>query len=344
MNYRLAGAALIVLVALGTVVFGQSGDGGGRPKLVIDSPTHNAGDVKSGAVVSHVYEVKNEGKANLEIKNIVPSCGCETVDFDRVIAPGAVGKITLKVQTTGYNGPITKTAAVTTNDPERPNFDLTIQFNAIDGEPRGHAVGPFIISPESRAIASAVVGSQAHMMLTVYSTGEKPPKITGVKSEGKFFTLTLEPSSDGSRYLVRAASAEKLAAGRYSEPAKLLTDSKEHPEIDLTFEAVIEPPLRMSPQNIRFDRVVSQDGEAPRASKFVFINQAGGPALEIKKVDSTLPFLTAALESTNPGKTYILRVKFTGAPPPGRHEGKITLATNIPSQPTLEVKVSVGVE
>jgi len=46
--------------------------------------------------------------------------------FDRVIPPGGEGKITLKVNTKGYQGKIIKTARVYSNDPANRSTTLTI--------------------------------------------------------------------------------------------------------------------------------------------------------------------------------------------------------------------------
>jgi hypothetical protein len=342
MKTRLA-IVSIILLALTSTILGQ-GTADGQPKLVIENTTHNLGDVKSGATVSHVYIVKNIGKANLEIKNIVPGCGCETVAFDPVIAPGKEGKITLQVNTTGYNGPISKAATVTTNDPTQPSFDLVIQFNALDGAPRGQAVGPFLVSPAMRASGATIVGGSANLVMTIYNTGTTPRKITGVKTEGTAFKVTLDPNQDGTRYMIQAVSSPTLAIGNHTQTVKLTTDSPETPEIQLELETTVDAPLRVGPAAISLDRVTAAEGGAPpRLSKFVFISQLGGPAFEVKGVSSTLPFLTAVLESSTPGKTYVMRVKFTGVPPAGRHQGKITIDTNIAAQPKLEIAVTVSV-
>lgn len=47
--------------------------------------------------------------------------------FDRSIPPGGEGKITLTVNTKGYEGNIRKTAAVYTNDPKRAQFTLGVR-------------------------------------------------------------------------------------------------------------------------------------------------------------------------------------------------------------------------
>jgi hypothetical protein len=42
------------------------------PKLVIDSFTHDFGEVKAGTPLNYSFIIKNQGKANLEIKNVAP--------------------------------------------------------------------------------------------------------------------------------------------------------------------------------------------------------------------------------------------------------------------------------
>jgi hypothetical protein len=45
---------------------------GEAPKLVIDSFTHDFGEVKAGTPLNYSFVVKNQGNANLEIKNVAP--------------------------------------------------------------------------------------------------------------------------------------------------------------------------------------------------------------------------------------------------------------------------------
>lgn len=42
------------------------------PKLVIASPNHDFGQVKSGAPLSYSFRIKNEGKADLKIISVAP--------------------------------------------------------------------------------------------------------------------------------------------------------------------------------------------------------------------------------------------------------------------------------
>lgn len=43
------------------------------PKLVIESLEHNFGKVKEGQKISHSFQLKNEGNADLLIEGVAPS-------------------------------------------------------------------------------------------------------------------------------------------------------------------------------------------------------------------------------------------------------------------------------
>ena len=130
MKSRMAFVVLSLLLTLAFSAPAQDASPAGGPLLVIASLEHSFGTVKPGAPLSYTFQIKNDGKANLEIKNVSPSCGCTTSSFDKVVAPGKVGNITLSVEKTdGYKGEIVKTASVTTNDPDHQTFTLTLRAN-----------------------------------------------------------------------------------------------------------------------------------------------------------------------------------------------------------------------
>ena len=121
-------SAFVAVAFLLMFVFSVSAENPATPKLSIPSLEHSFGSVKAGTPLTYSFEIKNEGKADLEIKSVNPSCGCTTSKYDKVIAPGKVGTVTLAVEKTeGYKGEVTKTASVTTNDPDHQSFTLTLR-------------------------------------------------------------------------------------------------------------------------------------------------------------------------------------------------------------------------
>jgi len=57
-----------IAILVSAQVFGQ----GGEPALVIPSPSFDMGVVWEGETISHAFEVKNEGKAELKILEVKP--------------------------------------------------------------------------------------------------------------------------------------------------------------------------------------------------------------------------------------------------------------------------------
>ncbi len=51
---------------------GGSAPSGGAPLLVIESLTHDFGEVKAGTPLRYAFIVKNRGKADLLINNVAP--------------------------------------------------------------------------------------------------------------------------------------------------------------------------------------------------------------------------------------------------------------------------------
>lgn len=331
--------ALIGCLVLCAAVFAQTAVTK-TPRIILSNVEFSAGDVKEGTIVQHAFEFKNEGNADLTIDEVMPGCGCSTVEFDKVVAPGKTGKITIQVKTAGFSGAAVKTAVVKTNDPTKPHFELSLRMIILAPSPKGESVGPFVISPGRTIAGSAVQGASVDLVGNVFS--QTTAKITKVTSEGSDFKVDYYAVPDGMRGLLKAVSAPNLEPGIHTQTAKLTTDSAEVPEITVTFELQVGISLTLTPATLTFDRVITPAGDAvPGQSKFVFLRRSGGPAVKITKIETTLPFMRADLEGDNDGRTYVIRVRFSGAPPKGTHTGKIIVSTDSPSQPTVETNLRV---
>ena len=104
-----------------------------EPKLVLDSAAHDFGKVTEGAEIAHTFKIKNEGAAELLIKNVSPACGCTASDFTKQLAPGQEGQITLTVKTVGMMGKTERYADVISNDPAAPFQKLWLYFEVVKG-------------------------------------------------------------------------------------------------------------------------------------------------------------------------------------------------------------------
>jgi hypothetical protein len=318
--------------------------GARAPKLVAEQREFTAGAVKSGEEVSHSFVIKNDGNAELQIRSVVPSCGCTASEFTRKIAPGQAGKVTLLVRTSGYSGPITKDATVTTNDPQMPKLVLTMSMIVNDADKLGgKRQGPFIVGPSDQISRRIPHGSTATAVMSITSDGPRPFKINRVEPNGKAFTVDLQPLPNNKGYMLKVASSAALPVGVHSQTVELETDDPQYPKIQVKLEADIVPPVDVTPVLLTFDNLPQPGAatDATRVSKFVWVRQADG-GLALRNATSTLPFVKLSIESSDQeGRQALVRVGFSAQPPSGVHEGTLRIETNNKEVPFLEVKVRV---
>ena len=86
------------------------------------------GKIKKGDHKEHAYEITNTGKNPLIISQVKPGCGCTVPDYTKEpIMPGKKGKITLKFDSSNFDGLVNKQAEVFANVEKAP---MVITFSA----------------------------------------------------------------------------------------------------------------------------------------------------------------------------------------------------------------------
>ncbi len=96
--------------------------------LVLSENHWDFKDVKKGESVEHVYEVTNMGENPLIISQVKPGCGCTAPDYTREpIMPGQKGQITLKFDSSNFDGLQNKQAEVYANVEKNP---IVLSFSA----------------------------------------------------------------------------------------------------------------------------------------------------------------------------------------------------------------------
>ena len=101
--------------------------------LALSEANFDFGKLKKGDHVEHIYEVTNTGTNPLIISQVKPGCGCTVPDYTKdPILPGQKGKITLKFDSTNFDGLVNKQAEVYANVEKAP---VVLTFSA-DIEPK----------------------------------------------------------------------------------------------------------------------------------------------------------------------------------------------------------------
>jgi hypothetical protein len=96
------------------------------PKAKIIEQVKNAGTHPRGEKITEEFLIRNDGDTTLNIIYVRPSCSCLVPDFDKTIAPGKTGKITVLMDLTNKSGPVSYALLVRTNDPATPSIQLSL--------------------------------------------------------------------------------------------------------------------------------------------------------------------------------------------------------------------------
>jgi hypothetical protein len=179
------------------------------------------------------------------------------VRYDRTIPPGGVGQITLKVNTTGYGGKVTKSAQVTSNDPAQRKSRIYLAINV-----RNY----IIVEPATKVLLRGTVGEDIRRVVSIRRSDDQPLEITKVESNlGSAIDYKLNRKGDSQEYeleLVSTATDRKTASG-------FITLHTNHPKkkvVKLSIHIRVRPELEAWPPTITFQQG-SQTGSKSKESK-----------------------------------------------------------------------------
>lgn len=96
--------------------------------IALSEAVFEFGKIKKGDHKEHTYEITNTGENPLIISQVKPGCGCTVPDYTKdPILPGKKGMITLKFDSSNFDGLVNKQAEVFANVEKAP---IIISFSA----------------------------------------------------------------------------------------------------------------------------------------------------------------------------------------------------------------------
>jgi len=104
-------------------------EGVALPRLDLPNPSHDFGLIPGRPDVAHVFAVQNTGTADLEIGNLVTSCGCTTAELSSSIIPAgqrADLTVTFDPDFHAPQGPVVRLVWFATNDPTQPWAEMRL--------------------------------------------------------------------------------------------------------------------------------------------------------------------------------------------------------------------------
>lgn len=333
MNRHLKSAilALCAVLLVATTLLAQAG----QPKAVPVEPIKDFGVVPKGETIVHDFVIRNEGDAPLQITDVRPACGCTVVDYDKTIAPGQTGKIHAEVDTATFNGAFAKSVGVFTNDPEHAMIELTVRAKAephISVKP-GYA-RYIVVQGESKS------GTIAQ---TLWAPDGTPFDVVKVESPYPFLAVTFReatpeervPDVQGKQWRVETTLSNDAPIGALADHFRITTNHPKQKLVAIPISGFVRPVLAVTPQKADFGTIELREPH----NRTINVKNFATEPIKITGVEGTLPGLKTTVESLEEGREYAVRVTLSPGMAKGPFDGKLTIRTDSPKRPVIEIEM-----
>lgn len=305
-----------------------------KPKAVVAEPILDLGIVPKGDQADAEFVIRNEGTAPLEITEVRPACGCTVARYDKLIAPGAEGKISATLDTTNLYGANSKTVTVFTNDAENPSLVLTIKsdvkpyINAVPGYARFN-----VVRLEEEGIVTQTLwpedGSDFNIVSVEAPYGFMKTAFRLAKDEEK------DENGKGRQWLVDLKLAPDAPVGALTKHLVITTDHPKQKTVKIPVSGFVRPVVAVSPPTADFRKI--EQAETKRTN--ILVRNFATENIKVTGVKSNIGSLKAYLVSVEEGRRYRVNLEMAPEMPKGPFSGTLTIKTDSPKVPELQVEV-----
>src|SRR4030067_3357442 len=210
------------------------------PKIVVQQPLHDFGDIVQGEKVQHNFIVTNTGGDALIITNVRASCGCTAALPDKKeLAPGESTNIKVEFNSTGRIGKQDKIVYVTSNDKENPEIQLKFTGNVVKQETANvkTSSGPSLELPKTQFDFGKVTeGKVVDHIFTFKNTGSATLTINEVKTScgctaALLSKKELAPGEEGT---IKVELNTANRSGKMSKNVTIISNDPKEPQKYLT--------------------------------------------------------------------------------------------------------------
>ena len=269
------------------------------PRLKIDKQIFDYGEVSEGTAIEHDFQVKNVGNKVLEIRKILPSCGCTAaVVASEKIDPNETTALKVRFDTTGFRGYKVKTVRVYTNDPEASSVVLTL---------KGTVNPPVMLSPPQVNFGAIQKGSAQTKEVLVKSISSGT-SIVSIRPRSEFIKVAQSNTEGETKLLISLDPSTPV--GIFRSRVALRTNSSSAPLINLPVFAKVRGDLSLSSAAISFGLIEGPNVKAVSKS-IELVNQSRKSVL-LLSAKSDHPNVSAQIAEIEKGKKYKINVTVSG--------------------------------
>jgi len=244
---------------------------GPPPKIVIDNPVHDFGDIDPGSSHSCQFSFSNQGQGVLEITKVQSTCGCTVPELKKkTYPPGENGTIDVTFRAGTHGGATSKDLYVLSNDTSNPKAKLTIKANVVQKityEPRR-----FKLKPNEE---NAGVGQ-----IKIASIDGKAFAISRVDIKPACMTVDYDPVAEANEFVITPQVLKDKLPGLRNGTITIRLTHPSQTTISIPFDVL--PPFRSDPATL-----VALNAEPGKPTqKTIYILSNYGEQFEVESVSA----------------------------------------------------------
>jgi hypothetical protein len=300
-----------------------------KPVLSFNKLHHDFGRMSADRKASYRFKATNTGGAPLQIKQVVPSCGCTyTLVGQWYLKPGESTEIEVTFNPAGMRGMVRKSMQIISDDPANPTITLSFEAEVIQE-----------IMPSTKTLFFDEVLRSAPRKATVRleSGNGQPVQVLDAKAPGAPY-LSATFKSEGRDVLVDVLlDARKVPSTRQSgvDVLTLRTSSERMPIISIDVQWALRPSVTATPARIAW---VEAAGKEFRAT--LTLKQAEGKPFRVLSAKPTNPLLRVEGLGKAAAAQSELTVIFGAQAKAGTYNERVVLTLDDPDQTEMEIRVS----
>lgn len=217
------------------------------PIMSLSKTLHDFGDVFSGAQLEYEYVFKNIGKEPLKLLGINASCGCTVVDAPtgKAIAANKSSSIKIKFDTTDFEGLVSKSIVVMTNEKLRNSRILTFKANIAKR---------YIVTPPVINFSRVSYSTNPQRVVTIRPNQNGDLKVVKVSYPEKKFSVSQVQNLDGSLSL-EVRLKQPLKTGFLREEIKIKTSNPLQRTLKIPVTANILGPIVVRQKSVELGSI-----------------------------------------------------------------------------------------
>jgi hypothetical protein len=312
---------------------------GPAPKIQFDKTVYDFGSTSMVQQLAGKFIISNTGSGTLEIKKPQPSCGCTVPALTKdKLAPGEKTELSFTLNVGTPRGHLEKHITVPSNDPTQPSVNLTLKADIVP---------TFDVTPQNIGLGNIHQGLITNITVQIKRLDGKPLGLTKAEAGTKNVRpkLVAEEGTNGVAQLAIEIEAEG-SPRPLNDVVRVFGADATQPAITVAVNGRIVGDITAAPET-QFWGIVDPDnwpGTHPEQTmkKFTVTATKPGAKLVIKKATTELADVTVEVKPIEEGKTYEIVATLAKAPKQSTR-GTIKLETNLESQPTIELGLTVNV-